>query len=157
TRVFFAEPYAIYRRVGADGRYVRVPRYHPVMVQTRQWKQDFHRWFATDSALEVPIVAASDVPASERSHFPLVSESPDTLPRQPERADGRIEERLSDLAIEFTPTCPGAPHWISMAYHPGWRVEGASRVFLASPAFMLVFPDQPFVRLRFRRTAADWA
>jgi len=157
TRVLSLEPYAIYRRVGADGHYVRVPRYHPVMVQTRQWKQDFHRWFASDDALEVPIVAASDVPDSERRHFRLASASPSELPRVAERTDCRIEERLSSLSIEFTTTCPGVPHWISMAYHPGWHVQGASRVFLASPAFMLVFPEGRSVRLTFGRRSADWA
>jgi hypothetical protein len=157
TRVFSLEPYAIYRRVGADGHYVRVPRYHPVMVETRGWKQDFHRWFSRDDALDVPIVAAGDVPPSERHRFPRASGWPAELPRVPERSDCQIEEKLSSMSIEFSTTCPGVPHWISMAYHPAWHVDGASRVFLVSPAFMLVFPDGRSVRLTFGRTAADWA
>jgi hypothetical protein len=48
------------------------------------------------------------------------------------------------------------PHSISVAYDPNWRVEGAFGVFLASPSFMMVVPQQPVVRLRFRRSATDW-
>jgi hypothetical protein len=60
------------------------------------------------------------------------------------------------MAIEFRTSCPGVPHWISMTYHPNWRAEGAAGVFLASPAFMMVVPEQPVVRLRFVRSGGDW-
>jgi len=149
-------PYAIYHRKDLDGHYVRVPHYRPVMVETSRWKRDFHRWFTTDAALEVPIVAADSVPAAERTRFPLTSRSPTELPHV--RLDGHcdIEEHLSHLQIEFTTTCPGLPHWIAVSYFPNWQVEGASRVYLASPAFMLVFPDRPHVRLTYRRITVDW-
>ena len=126
------------------------------MVETSRWKRDFHRWFTTDAALEVPIVAADSVPAAERTRFPLTSRSPTELPHV--RLDGHcdIEEHLSHLQIEFTTTCPGLPHWIAVSYFPNWQVEGASRVYLASPAFMLVFPDRPHVRLTYRRITVDW-
>ena len=45
---------------------------------------------------------------------------------------------------------------VGVSYYPNWQVEGARRVYLVSPAFMLVFPDGPHVRLVFRRIAADW-
>jgi len=74
-----------------------------------------------------------------------------------ERSRCAISEKVSSLEIEFTTTCPGVPHYISVAYDPNWRAEGAAGVFLASPAFMMVVPEQPVVRLRFGRTAIDWA
>jgi hypothetical protein len=158
TRVLDLPPYAVFRRVGADPHYVRVPRYQPVLLETtpRRWKKDFHRWFQSDAALEVPLVAAHSVPAAERGRFPATSRSPTDLPRRPLDVDCTVDERLSPLEIEFTTTCPGLPHWLSMAYYPNWRVEGAARVYLASPAFMLVIPDGPRVRLTFARTAVDW-
>jgi hypothetical protein len=157
SRSFVLEPYAIYRRTAPPRGYVRVPRYQPVLVETTAWKKDFHRWFDTDAALEVPILRASDVLASEQRHFRLRSASPTDLPKVPLPGSCIIQESLSALSIEFTTTCPGVPHWISMAYHPNWRAEGAARVHLASPAFMLVVPDGNTVRLRFARRAADWA
>lgn len=155
-RIFSSPPYVIFRRNGADPHYVRVPRYQPVLVETRRWKQDFHRWFATDGALEVPIVAAATVPAAERARFPLGSTSPTVLPKQPIAAHCDIDERVDHLDIEFTTTCPGLPHWIAVSYSPNWQVEGADRIYLVSPAFMLVFPNGPHVHLRYRRIAADW-
>jgi hypothetical protein len=149
-------PYAVFRRRDADHNFVRVPRFRPVLVHTKRWKRDFHRWFSDDAALGVPIVAADTVPAAERARFTLESRSPTDLPRAPLHAVCAIVERLSPLALEFTTTCPGLPHWISMAYYPNWQVEGAARVYLASPAFMLVFPDGPRVRLAFRRLPVDW-
>jgi len=155
-RIFSSPPYVIFHLKEADRHYVRVPRYRPVLVETSHWKKDFHRWFATDAALEVPIVAASHVPPAERHRFPLVSRSPSEPPRDPITADCHVDERVDHLAIEFTTTCPKLPHLISVSYYPNWQAEGASHVFLASPAFMLVFPDGHHVRLTFRRIAVDW-
>jgi hypothetical protein len=155
-RIFSSPPYVIFHLKDADRHYVRVPRYRPVLVETGRWKKDFHRWFATDAALDVPIVAASHVPPAERAKFPLLSRSPSDLPHEALPTNCKIDERVDHLAIEFTTTCPGLPHLVAVSYYPNWRVEGASRVFLASPAFMLIFPDGPHVRLTFRRIAVDW-
>ena len=155
-RRFTSEPYVIFRRKGADPHYVRVPRYRPVLMDTAQWKQDFHRWFASDGALDVPLVAGWSVPAADRARFPLVTTSPTTLPHEPLETDCRIEESVDHLAIEFTTTCPGQPHTIAVSYYPNWHVEGASRIYMASPAFMLVYPDGNHVRLTFRRIGVDW-
>jgi hypothetical protein len=149
-------PYAVFRRRGGDPHYVRVPHYRPVLVHTTRWKRDFHRWFSTDSALSVPIVDADTVPASERGLFKLESDSATDLPHVPIEAQCDIQEKIDHLAIEFTTTCPGLPHWIAISHYPNWHAEGAARVYMASPAFMLVFPDGPHVRLTFRRNLVDW-
>ena len=156
TRLFTLDPYVIYRRTTPPAGYVRVARYQPVVVDTATWKKDFHRWFDRDDLLDVPILSAASVPAAERRHFPLASRSATDLPRVPQAARCQIVEKVSPQSIEFATTCAGVPHWISVAYHPNWRVEGASQVFLASPAFMMVVPDGPFVRLRFVHSAGDW-
>jgi len=149
-------PYAVFSRRGGDPHFVRVPHFRPVVVRTsKNWKRDFHRWFASDSALAVPIVAAKDVPPDERAIFRLASESPTELPHEPLDADCKIDEKIDDLDIDFTTTCPGLPHLISMSYYPNWHVEGAKRIYMASPAFMLVFPDGPHVHLSFRPIAID--
>ena len=155
-RTFHQAPYSVFHLKNADGHYVRVPRYRPVVLETERWKRDFVRWFSTDSMLEVPVVAAASVPPEDRAHFPLVSRSALDLPRERLPEDCRIEEHLDHFAIDFTTTCPGVPHVIGVSYYPNWHVEGARRAYLVSPAFMLVFPDGPHVRLVFRRIAADW-
>ena len=155
-RTFHQAPYSVFHLKNADGHYVRVPRFRPVLLETARWKRDFVRWFATDSMLDVPIVAAASVPADERDRFPLASRSAVDLPRERLPEGCRIEEHLDHMAIDFTTTCPGLPHVVAVSYYPNWHVEGARRTYLVSPAFMLVFPDGPHVRLVFRRVASDW-
>ena len=155
-RTFHKAPYSVFHLKNADGHYVRVPRFRPVLLETARWKRDFVRWFATDSMLDVPIVAAASVPADERDRFPLASRSAVDLPRERLPEGCRIEEHLDHMAIDFTTTCPGLPHVVAVSYYPNWHVEGARRTYLVSPAFMLVFPDGPHVRLVFRRVASDW-
>ena len=155
-RTFHQAPYSVFHLKNADGHYVRVPRFRPVLLETARWKRDFVRWFATDSMLDVPIVAAASVPADERDRFPLASRSAVDLPRDRLPEGCRVEEHLDHMAIDFTTTCPGLPHVVAVSYYPNWHVEGARRTYLVSPAFMLVFPDGPHVRLVFRRVASDW-
>src|SRR5439155_2237162 len=156
-RIFHQYPYSVFHLKNAENHYVRVPRYRPVAIETARWKRDFVRWFSTDSALDVPIVDAASIPAADRNLFPRTSASAIELPRERLPEGCRIEnEQLDHMAIEFTTTCPGLPHIVAVSYYPNWHVEGARRVFLVRPAFMLVVPDGPYVRLVFRRIAADW-
>jgi hypothetical protein len=155
-RIFHSAPYSVFRLKDYTSHYVRVPRYKPVLVDTQFWKRDFARWFSTDGLLDVPIVAASTISAADRARFPLTSRSAVELPRERIDADCVIDEHLDHFGIDFTTTCPGLPHLIAVSYYPNWRVEGAARVFMASPGFMLVFPDGPHVHLAFRRLPIDW-
>ena len=149
-------PFALYRLKQTDGHYVRVPRYRPVLSETPNWKRDFHRWFATDAALDVPLVAAWSVPPAERAAFLPPGAGPTEPPRVALQADCTIDERIDHLAIEFTTSCPGVPHWIAVSYFPNWQAEGAKGPYLASPAFLMVVPEAPRVRLVWRRVGSDW-
>jgi hypothetical protein len=105
----------------------------------------------------VPLIASHLLTEEEQARFPRHAISPINMPRVPIEKQCDIDERIDHMSIEFTTTCPGVPHWISMSYYPNWHVEGADRVYLASPAFMLVIPNGPRVRLHFDRIGADWA
>lgn len=153
---FKQQGYTIFHLKDADPHYVRVPKFRPVRLVTARWKKDFHRWFSSDADLDVPVVAADSIPPGELERFPLEATSPTKLPREPIDAQCQIDEKIDHLKMEFTTTCPGQPHIVSVAYFPNWRVEGASRVYLVSPAFMLVFPDGNHVTLTYRRIGSDW-
>ncbi|MDD5594466.1 MAG: hypothetical protein PHG97_06990, partial [Candidatus Margulisbacteria bacterium] len=43
-----------------------------------------------------------------------------------------------------------------VSYHPNWQVEGADKIYLVSPSFMLVYPAQTHVRLFFGRTIYNY-
>jgi len=156
-RTLWMPPYSVWHLKDANPHYVRVPQFRPVLLDTPRWKKDFHRWFATDAALDVPIVALDGVPPGERARFAAtVATSPTELPREPIDAGCQVDEHLDHMDIEFTTSCPGRPHIVKVAWFPNWHVEGASRIYLVSPGFMLVYPDGPHVRLTYRRVASDW-
>jgi len=62
---------------------------------------------------------------------------------------------FSDMRIRFRTTGIGLPHIIKWCYFPNWQVRGASRVYMATPAFMAVYPEQEEVELYYGRTPAD--
>jgi len=74
----------------------------------------------------------------------------------PIRTAVRIEERVEPDRIEFTTDGIGLPHLIKVSYYPDWEVEGADRIYLATPSYMLVYPQRARVVLRYRRSAAEW-
>jgi len=66
-----------------------------------------------------------------------------------------IEENIGIEEINFTTNCVGKPHIISISYFPNWKVEGAKKIYLVSPSFMLVIPNKKNVRLYYDETLAD--
>jgi hypothetical protein len=128
---------------------VLIPEFDPVVLEGTDWTDANVEWFS-ESDLEVPLVRdgieewASTTTASD-------------LPKEPIRNGGRvIEARLDDDEIAFTTEAVGEPHWIKTSYFPNWKVEGAEGPFLASPSMMMVVPTDNEVRLKYRRTWAEW-
>lgn len=70
--------------------------------------------------------------------------------------DCQISESIGNEVIEFNTSCPGKPHIIKVSYFPNWRVEGAEKIYLVTPAFMLVYPQGRDVRLYYGNTALDY-
>jgi hypothetical protein len=86
---------------------------------------------------------------------PEVDITANVLPRTPVDSDCIIDEKLADTEVEFTTTCPGKPHIIKVSYYPNWKVEGAEKIYLVTPSFMLVYPEGEHVRLRYGNTTSD--
>ena len=155
-RVFERNPYVIYRLTTNLDHYVIVPSFKPVLLRTADWKQDFHRWFEQEALLDVPLVPADRVPVDEYKQFGGPVDDLSAVPHVPNPHDCKIDEKVSDESIEFTTSCPGRPHLIRISHFPNWKVEGARKVYLASPAFMLVFPEGTRVKLYYGRTPSDY-
>jgi uncharacterized membrane protein len=68
----------------------------------------------------------------------------------------KIEEHIENEKIEFNTTCIGRPHLIKVSYFPNWKVNGADKVYLASPSFMLVYPTQSHVEIYYGLSYSDW-
>ncbi len=61
-------------------------------------------------------------------------------------------EYVDDFEIRFSTTAPGKPHYIKISYAPGWRSSGGEKIYPVSPGFMLIYPKEAQVVLRYRRT-----
>jgi len=148
------DDYEIYRLTANDGHYVAALKYQPVLFETPNWKRDFFEWFRRQDLLDTHLIYAKE-PGSE-----LTLKAADLLelPKVETRvANVKITEKMGNDWLEFTTNQIGKPHLIKISYHPNWQVEGANRIYLVSPSFMLVYPNQEHVRLYFGKTVYNRA
>jgi 6-pyruvoyl-tetrahydropterin synthase-like protein/tetratricopeptide repeat protein len=142
-------PYSVFKVLGNQG-YVTPLKFKPVLITGPAWKMKAFDWFRLGD-LAVPLVFASRREAGDPSRFAAIDPLDiKRLPRQP-LPPARVKARVGFQEIEIETSGRG-PLLVKMSYHPNWKVEGAERVFLASPAFMLIFPKQDKVRLYFGQT-----
>jgi len=87
--------------------------------------------------------------------IPVGGGSEEALKRIKLDNDCDIEERVLEEEVRFKTNCVGKPHIIKVSYFPNWKVEGADKIYLVSPAFMLVYPTQENVRLYYGETPVD--
>ncbi len=66
-------------------------------------------------------------------------------------------EEWSNHRIRFHTTAAGRPHLIKSSYFPNWQVSGADApdIYMVSPAFMLLIPNEATVELHYGFTTAD--
>ncbi len=149
--------YEIYRLTNNDGKYVVPLKYEPVLFETDSWKFDFYDWFKDNKINDVHLVFIKDPDEGDLARFDLKANDLKKLPRRlnflPQPG---IKEKIGAEEIEFTTNFIGQPHLIKVSYHPNWQVEGASRIYLVSPSFMLVYPEQKNVRLYFGKTIYNY-
>ncbi len=85
------------------------------------------------------------------------SESPRPEVRPPDRQPIPCPCELSFNSLRFTTDHIGEPHLIAVSAFPNWRIlRGANRIYLATPGFMVVFPNDDEVELAFAPTPVDW-
>lgn len=145
-------PYEVHRVVGNAGRYVVPLAHRPLMLTSGDWKRDFFRWFKRPGAADVVLVRGPLPATEEPGRFPLRFDGlPRGVPRVPLRAASRVvvEEEIGQQRIRIHTSAPGHPLLVRVSYHPRWRVRGADRIYLASPGFMLVFPEEEALTLEF--------
>jgi len=134
----------IYELLGKH-EYVTLPKYQPVFVNKANWKAVSLEWFKSLS--EVPIVF------TDESNFSLNNFQ--DLPKIPVEANCKVESKVMNEEIDINTTCIGKPLLIKMSYFPNWKVEGADKVYLTTPAFMLIYPKSSHVKLYYRNTLSD--
>ena len=147
-------PYSIYRLSSNENRYVVPLAYAPVWNDRDGWKTRSYEWFRTYMKHPGVHVVFDDDPPPAKA--PVVQgvryETGTTLPRVPIEEQPIVTEKIENEEISITTTKPGIPLLIKVSYHPGWRVEGADKIYLASPSFMLIYPKAREVRLYYGHT-----
>ena len=165
-------PYFIYELTTNTNRYVVPLEFEPVLCETKDWKMASFRWFQTygkNRGIHLVFDPGGDI---DRSRFKAAVDSfppptPDTLsdeevpsvllPRIPVGRTCIVSEEIRNEEIIIKTSNPGVPLLIKVSFHPNWKVEGADRIYLISPSFMLVYPNRTDVRLSFGKTIWDYS
>ena len=150
-------PYELWELTTNRNRYVEPLRFEPVLYTGDvPWKQVAHQWFVRDELLETHLIFN---PAAQAGNTPftLTADSLDTITRKPIDTTGcKVQETIKNDEILLETNCVGKPHLVKVSYHPDWHVEGAEKIYLASPSFMLIYPDKNQVRLYYGPGPWDW-
>ena len=141
-------PLEIYRISGNEDKYVVPLRCSPFLYTGADWKRQSYRWYRHYTEDSVPVVMDLDPDPADEGFF---ADAADLFPARktcvPSAHSCEVEEDLEYDRIRIRTSCLEHPLLIKMSYHPRWRVKGASKVYLATPGFMLVFPRDQEVEL----------
>jgi len=154
-RKLVIEPYAVYDVRPGDGRYVSPLPFQPGAISGGDWKRLAYDWFQRPDWLEVPLIFLRGLQRApiDAVQFHGLEDGPSKVPLS---GQCHVSETIREEEILFETDCPGRPHLIKVSYHPKWRVEGAETIYLASPAFMVVYPSARQVRLVFGSRWPDY-
>ena len=159
----------LYEMVSHDGSYVFVPPHQPIAVRTDHWKETGLEWIYSIGLIDQPFILLPEEDTSRPVDTVITEEefleiaramrggsvSPvegKPLDRQPIRI---TEESITDNRIRFRTNAPGLPHIVKCTFYPNWKVRGADRVYMVTPCFMLVYPEQEEVELYYGHTFSD--
>ncbi|RLG11443.1 hypothetical protein DRN69_07735 [Candidatus Pacearchaeota archaeon] len=159
-RIYGPAEFEIWELTTHNGNYVGVPIYYPILVKTNKWRELSYQWFKDPNILDVPLVWTKLINSKDAKRFEnkLIEPSKIDLTNIKKvkfKKNCNIQENIQTEEITFTTDCIGEPHLIKISYFPNWKVEGADRIYLTSPAYMLVYPNQKEVKLYYGNTFSD--
>ena len=148
-------PYRVYELASGSAGYVEPVRYMPVAAGRDKWRRTAYEWFRVGD-LDVPLVFDSRRDRVEAGVFSAMEPlDVRNIPKRAIQTHGPSRQTVTDDEILIEGAAVGKPLMVKISYHPNWKVEGADRVYPASPAFMLLVPDGPTVRLYYGRSWPD--
>lgn len=166
TRLAQEDAWELFALNTHDSRYVSVCNDPAVVVPGADWKQLSLDWLYDARRLRQPVVFLRDGQPPPPHAAPPRADLPDPpaaavtdMPGRPLGADFTPirTETVTAHRIRFTTGAVGRPHLVRCTYFPNWKVRGAAAVYMVSPCFMLVYPEQTEVELYYGRTFADTA
>lgn len=149
--------YELWDITGNSGHYVEPLSFEPVLFPVDHWKTDSYRWFANAKQLGVHLVFDRNELAGEGKRFKASASDLSALPAIPiDTTNCQVSETVGNDEIRIETNWIGKPLLVKVSYHPNWHVEGAERIYLVSPSFMLIYPTQSTVRLHYGWGWPDW-
>ncbi|MBI4015131.1 MAG: hypothetical protein HY362_00200 [Candidatus Aenigmarchaeota archaeon] len=149
-------------RLNNTGKYTEPQLYEPVGYIGKNWKKVTYEWFKDLDNMDRPIVVLS---GPDKKFETIIQENGKNeteayreIVSVPKKAVGTCEtknEKFSMEELEFDTDCIGKPVLIKISYYPNWHVQGADKVYLASPSFMIIYPTQSHVKLYYSDTIYD--
>jgi len=144
-------------RVNNTGNYVEPLRNEPFVYVTDNWKNVSLEWFKNADKNDIPVIFLKKLDEKDKDRFVFVIEDDDItkLRRYGVYPDCHVSEKISNEEILIHTDCIDQPLLVKVSYFPNWKVEGADKVYLAAPAFMIIYPEQENVRLYYGLTWID--
>ncbi|MBF0224717.1 MAG: tetratricopeptide repeat protein [Desulfobacterales bacterium] len=152
-------PYDVFELRTNSNSYAEVLKYKPLLVSKDKWNDLSYKWFRL-SDMSV-ILVFDDNPEKYDINSFNINEFYDmeNLPKEIIDESIYIKDlkvfiKNEEILIQEAPI--GKPLLIKVSYHPNWKVKGAKKIYLASPSFMLIFPDSKDVKLYYGKTWPDY-
>ncbi len=131
----------------SDGPYASVPKYEPAAVITNDWRNASMIWFKDMKMADVPLVFVNG--PDKKFSQTIYEYDPLKIKKIPLDDSCSLNETVYNDSIKITTSCIGKPVLVKIPYFPDWSVEGADKIYLASPGFMMVFPSKENVELKY--------
>ncbi len=149
SRVETIGQYELWKLTTNTDRYIEVLQFEPFVYRGKEpWKQIAHKWFTHDDLLDIHLVSDAESMDNKGSPLTRTARSLEDLSRHEiDISACTVQETIKAQEIFLQTSCPGKPHLVKVSYHPNWHVEGADRIYLTSPSFMLIYPKENKVRL----------
>ncbi|MEM2918385.1 MAG: 6-pyruvoyl-tetrahydropterin synthase-related protein [Candidatus Altiarchaeota archaeon] len=158
--VYGPDTYEVYELMNHQGNYVVLPKYEPVLIKTKNWRKLSYEWFKNIDTIAVPVVFSRDITEEDRKNFKYIIENFNgnfsQIPKIEIKENCSIQEKIENEKVTIKTSCINKPLWIKISYFPNWQVSGAKKIYMASPVFMLIFPEKEEVVLYYGRTLIDW-
>lgn len=137
--------YEIWRLQQSETSYVDVLSEAPLYVSPEKFRDRFYSWFRS---YEQDARFLYTIPTAFAGVHGI-----DHLEKRPDNetvAESKtcvVHETIESESILFQTNCVGQPHLVKVAYNPGWKVDGGDGPYLASPAYLLIYPTESEVYL----------
>lgn len=160
-RIYGPGTFEVWELKTHEGKYVVLPEYEPVLVETDDWRGLSYEWFRNEDLIDVPVVFVKnmkEVSDNDLKKFRTILNKPENLNELPKikiESNCTIQEDIKTEEINIRTSCIDRPLWIKISYFPNWKVEGADKIYLVSPSFMMIFPSRENVRIYYGTTISD--